>query len=219
MTSLGRVCPRFFFSFFPFQLSFALAAICAADWGPPHVASRRVITRRSAKYPGIKHVGRAMTLNLPFQTLHDLNHRRSSPSPPPFSFPVPVSAARSRSPPRRRFLGLAATCRTYRGILPHLVVVPPATPSLALHPPFPSTSLRHPFHLPDTLFSRRSTILSRFTAYRPRSPPFFPPVALSFPILATPSSLATRSFSSARRRNLRPANFDLDPRGYRLHDL
>lgn len=117
-----------------------------------------------------------MTLNLP-QMLHDLNHYHFS----RFSFRVLRSTT-----PQRRFLGLAATCRTYRGILPHLVVVPPAT-----HLRSPPPSLRPPFHLPDTLFSQRSTILLRFTAYHTRSPPayrddvlfFLPRLSLSAPFL------------------------------------
>lgn len=82
-----------------------------------------------------------MTLNLP-QMLHDLNHHYHH-----HRRPSRFRAFRSKTP-RRRFLGLAATCRTYRGILPHLVVVPAATPSFAS--PIPSP----PFHPFPTLFSR-----------------------------------------------------------------
>lgn len=35
--------------------------------------AKRRVAKGSVKHPGIKHVGRAMTLNLP-QTLYDLNH-------------------------------------------------------------------------------------------------------------------------------------------------
>lgn len=138
-----------------------------------------------------------MTLNLP-QTLYDLNHHHRLPS---------SSSARILHPlPRRRFLGLVATCRTYRGILPHLVVL--ATPPATLAPLLPFSSSQPSL---DTLFSHRSTILSRFTAYRrpflvllsriPRESSL--PPSRPFHVLPPPLPRT--------RRNSKPANFDLYP--------
>lgn len=148
------------------------------DW--ERDATRRVtrVIKRSVNYPGIKYVGQAMTLNLS-QTLHDLNHHYHHHRPSRFR------AFRSKTP-RRRFLGLAATCRTYRGI-PHLVVVPAATPSFAS--PLPSPPSRHSF-------LARSTILSRFTAYLaiPRSHPAYrDDVLYLLPFVSLSSALAPPS--------------------------
>lgn len=109
----------------------------------------------SVKHPRIKHVGRVMTLNLP-QMLHDLNHHHHH------SLFVSRSLGLSRSKtPRRRFLGLAATCRALT-----VAFYPISLSFRRLHLRSPPPSLRPLFHLPDTLFSHRSTIFSRFTAYR-----------------------------------------------------
>lgn len=125
------------------------------------VASR---CRRERKiHRGIKHVARAMTLNLP-QTLYDLNHRRvyhSSSSPAPFRFPLPspfpnprTSISRfSRNVPHLPWHSTPSRRRPGSRRRRHRPRSPSSPPSSF------STFL-------DTLFSRRSTILSRFTAYR-----------------------------------------------------
>lgn len=91
-----------------------------------------------------------MTLNLPLADVIRL--KPPLPTSPRSPVPLPVRN------PRRRFLGLAATCRIYRGVLPHLVVLLAAALARLVRPSPAS-------YLPDTLFSYRSTILSRFTAY------------------------------------------------------
>lgn len=113
-----------------------------ADW--ERVASRRVTSRHiegGVKHPGIKHVGRAMTLNLP-QTLHDLNHYRH-----PSRFPFRAFPFEAPSTSISRF---NRNVPHLRGIPPHLVVVPAATPSLAFLP-IPSPTVlpsRHSFLAP-----------------------------------------------------------------------
>lgn len=56
-----------------------------------------------------------MTLNLPLADVIRL--KPPLPTSPRSPVPLPVRN------PRRRFLGLAATCRIYRGVLPHLVLL------------------------------------------------------------------------------------------------
>lgn len=140
-----------------------------------------------------------MMLNLP-QTLYDLNHHHRAPS---------SSSARILHPlPRRRFLGLVATCRTYRGILPHLIVLAtfsyprtPRTPLLFI-PAFPRHSFLAPFDDPLEIYCLPSPV--------PCSP--FPHTARIFPCSVSPLPPFVRPPSLPRTRcNSKPANFDLYP--------
>lgn len=93
--------------------------------GARHVASRRVI-EGGVKHPGIKHVGRAMTLNLP-QTLHDLNHYRHPSRFPfrafPFEAPSTSISRFSRNVPHLPWHSTPSRCRsggyTFARLPPH----------------------------------------------------------------------------------------------------
>lgn len=130
----------------------------------------------------------------------------------------PVLGFPFRRPPRCRFLGLAATCRTYRGILHYLVVVPAATPSLSSlvpSPPFATiprhfsrTVRRSSRDLLPTVLHPRSSLSSRDEMFSSSSAP-----RLTFRLpLSTPSRTQSKCLSLPPKcRNSKPANFDLYP--------
>lgn len=182
------------------------------------LSGRVVVVVERKIHRGIKHVARAMTLNLP-QALYDLNHCHLPALHPP---PVPLSV-----PP---FSNPRTSISRFSRNVPHLPwhFTPsrrrPGSRPLSLS--LPLLHLHRSLHLPDTLFSRRSTISSRFTAY-PVAHPLFSSsrsTELLYALLLSPSlsllpsflspSPPSDHFSRARCRNFAAANFDLHPIAY-----